>query len=450
MTSGLTLSALESSPATIHPEVGPELRLWQRLLYAGAIVGGNLTDIAIGTWVMYFYAPPAGRGHVLAPLSWIAAALAAGRVVDAVTNPVVGFWSDRSHNPRGRRIPFLAYTALPMALVFIAVWFPPVDATSAWNGVYAAALISVFYFCFAVYFCPHGALLPEITNHDRERVSISVLTAVAMLAGTAFVGVSSGILVDRFGFRVTGLVIGLLALPFLLGPLVAIREKPRGEAEEVEVSFREAVLLTLRNRAFVLFEASTVCALLTQSILMGAMPYFITVVVGGTESQMGYLLGGSLAVAMVTFPLVTKLAERWGKASVYQASLLYGAAILASLFFIGRFDLPVSPLGQTMIIVALSGLGFAPTLALPAAILADTIDYEYETTGTRRSAMYLGMQGILQKSAMALGPVIVSSLFSFFGYSSARPLGVYLVGPTGGVLLLLGWLAFRGYPLKDR
>ncbi len=445
-------AAIPPAPPAVPPvsPAAPELRLWQRLLYAGAIVGGNLTEISVATWVMYFYAPPAGRGQALAPISLVAAALVVGRVTDAVVNPVVGFWSDRSRNPKGRRLPFLAYTAVPMVAAFIAVWFPPVARPSVWNGLYAAALISVFYFAFAAYFCPHGALLPEITHHNGERVSISVFTAVAMLVGTAFVGVSSGILVNRFGFRLTGVVIGLLALPFLLGPLVAIREKPPAADAGDGPTFREAVLLTLRNKPFVLFQVSTMGALLAQSILMGAMPYFITVVVRGTESQMGYLLGGSLLVAMVTFPLVTKMSEKWGKARVYQASLLYGAFILASLFFIGRFDLPISPLGQTLVIVALSGLGFAPSMALPAAILADTIDYEYERTGQQRAAMYLGIQGVIQKSSMALGPVIVSALFTWFGYSVDRPLGVYLVGPAGGILLFVGWLAFRGYPLKDR
>lgn len=440
---------------TAHRIDAPELRLWQRLLYAGAIVGANLTDTAIATWVMFYYAPPAGRGQALAPITWVAGALVLARIIDAATNPIVGYWSDRSRHPRGRRIPFLAYTALPMAVLFVALWFPPAAAGSVsagglpLNGLYAAAVLALFYFCYSSYFCPHGALLPEITGSSEERVSISMMTAVAGVMGIAFVGVASGMLVENLGFRATGLVLGLMAAAFLYGPIAAIREKPRGEADEIPFSFKEAVLFTFRNRAFVLFVASTVFALLAQNILMAAMPYLITVVVGGTESQMGYLLGGSLLVSLVSFPFVAKLAAQWGKARVYRISLLLGAILLSSLFLIGRFDLPISPLGQTVILVGLSGLGFAPALALPPAILADTIDYEYRTTGLRRSAMYMGIQGTLQKSSMALAPAVVSTVFRVFGYSQAHPLGVYLIGPVGGFLLFAAWLVFAGYSLEE-
>ncbi|MCL6580328.1 MAG: MFS transporter [Firmicutes bacterium] len=433
----------------------PELRLWQRVLYSAAVVGANLTDTAIATWVMFFYAPPAGRGQLLAPITWVAGALVLGRVIDAATNPIVGFWSDRSRHPRGRRIPFLAYTALPMALLFTALWYPPAADPGATigglpvNGVYAALVLALFYFCYSSYFCPHGALLPEVTDSEEERIYISMMTAVAGLLGIALVGVASGVLVERYGFRVTGLVIGLASAASFLGPLVAIREKPRGEADEVPFAFREAVVLTLRNRPFVLFELSTIFALLAQNVLMLAMPYFITVVVGGTESQMGYLLGGSLLVSLLSFPMVARLAAEWGKARVYRFSLLLGAILLSALFLVGRFDLPISRLGQTVVLVALSGLGFAPSLALPPAILADTIDHDYHLTGKRRSAMYMGIQGIMQKSSLALAPAIVSALFRVYGYSPSDPTGVYLAGPVGGLLLLLGWFLFAGYPLEE-
>ncbi len=430
---------------------GPELRLGQRLLYAGAAVGGNVTDMAVVTWAMFYYAPPAGHGPSLAPIAWIGTALVLGRVVDAVVNPLVGFWSDRSRNRRGRRLPFLMAAGLPMVLTFLAFWFPPAAGNSAWNGLYAAAVLIVFHFFYTVYFCPYGALLPEIASGSGERVSTSVLVAVCTLLGSVLVGVLSGYLVTRLGYRATAVLFGLLALPFLYGPVLAIREKTLGAAEDVSAfSFRQAVIETLRNRPFLIYVGATVFALLAQNMLMVSLPYFVTVVMRGTESQMGYLMGGSLAVATFTFPMVSKLAERWGKARVFGGSLLFGGFIFTSLFFVGRFDLPISPLGQMGVIVALSGFAFAPAMALPPAILADAIDHEYENTGKRRSAMYWGVQGILQKSAVALGPALVSTLFSLFGYSFERPLGIYLVGPVGGFLLVAGWSVFRLYPLKER
>jgi Na+/melibiose symporter-like transporter len=68
----------------------PQLNLLQRLLYSGGLVGGYIADTAIVTWALYYYAPPAGHGQALAPITWVAAALVFGRIIDAVLNPLVG------------------------------------------------------------------------------------------------------------------------------------------------------------------------------------------------------------------------------------------------------------------------------------------------------------------------------------------------------------------------
>ena len=52
-------------------------------------------------------------------------ALAAGLFVNAVFDPLVGSWSDRTRSNRGRRHPFMFASILPAALLFYAVFNPP-------------------------------------------------------------------------------------------------------------------------------------------------------------------------------------------------------------------------------------------------------------------------------------------------------------------------------------
>ena len=63
------------------------------------------------------------------------------------------------------------------------------------------------------------------------------------------------------------------------------------------MSFGRAFAATLRNRSFVVYLTATVLALLAQNMLMGALPYFVTVVMGGAKTEVGYLMAESLAVA---------------------------------------------------------------------------------------------------------------------------------------------------------
>ena len=83
----------------------------RRFAYAGAAVGGNILDMAVVTWALYYYAPPPGDGPALAPIGWISAAMAVGRVIDATCPssprpPYRWLWPSASSGSRpGRRRP---------------------------------------------------------------------------------------------------------------------------------------------------------------------------------------------------------------------------------------------------------------------------------------------------------------------------------------------------------
>ena len=80
-------------------------------------------------------------------------------------------------------------------------------------------------------------------------------------------------------------------------------------------------------------------------------------------------------------------------------------------------------------------------------LIADVIDADFARTGLRREAMYFGMQGLMTKVSYGVGPLVATQLFTSFGNTSEHPLGILLCGPVAGGLALLGWFAFRRYPL---
>jgi GPH family glycoside/pentoside/hexuronide:cation symporter len=87
-------------------------------------------------------------------------------------------------------------------------------------------------------------------------------------------------------------------------------------------------------------------------------------------------------------------------------------------------------------------------LVLSRVLISDVIDADEQRTGLRREAMYFGMQGLLTKVSFGVGPLLATWLFATFGNTADEPLGILLCGPVAGVLALLGWLAFRRYPLE--
>lgn len=425
------------------------LKGWQHAFYGMARGGGALVNLIILQWAMYFYVPPEGEGTMLMPLALFGTVMLFGRLIDAVADPFVGFWSDRSNTRLGRRIPFIALGSLPMVLVFILLWFPPVLDFSMWNGLYFALLAGLFCFLYTVVFCPYNALLVEVTDNKQERVTLSAWAAFFSLIGAAVIAVVAPPLIEQFGFRVMGITIGIIALFLLYGPVIAIKEKPRTEADHVTFKFSEAVKQTFANKPFVYFLVSMIFFYLGGNAIIIAAPYFVTQILGASTGQVGLVMGAHLAVVMICFPFVSKLVARYRKISLYSGALLLATIMLPLLYLVNRVDLPVSLLTQGVILFAVSGIPMSVIYVLPNAIVADTIDYDRYITGKTRSAMYFGVQGVLIKSAVGLSSLLVTFLFNQYGYTAANPQGIYLVGPVAGLLALCGYMIFRKYPRND-
>ena len=114
----------------------------QMWIFAIGQLGWSLLGGIINTWLVTFYLPTQGDiesgaiqyiqpglvvGGVLTLLGLIAFIC---RIFDAVTDPLVASLSDRSKNKRGRRIPFMQYSAIPFAVLTVLVFFAPVEGIS--------------------------------------------------------------------------------------------------------------------------------------------------------------------------------------------------------------------------------------------------------------------------------------------------------------------------------
>ena len=119
--------------------------------------GWSLLSALITNWLVYFYQPDADaiaaaqtlfipHGRVIFGVATVIGGIAAlGRVFDAVTDPMIANMSDRSQNPKGRRIPFMRKIAIPFALVTVLVFWAPVNAISTTNCIWLLVTLLLFY-----------------------------------------------------------------------------------------------------------------------------------------------------------------------------------------------------------------------------------------------------------------------------------------------------------------
>jgi GPH family glycoside/pentoside/hexuronide:cation symporter len=89
---------------------------------------------------------------------------ALGRLFDAITDPWIANLSDKSTNPKGRRLPFMRKAAIPLALATVLVYWTPLNQTSPLNGIWVMVMMLLFYLFMTVYCTPYNALIAALSG----------------------------------------------------------------------------------------------------------------------------------------------------------------------------------------------------------------------------------------------------------------------------------------------
>ncbi|HHX73445.1 MAG TPA: MFS transporter [Firmicutes bacterium] len=416
-----------------------------KLLYASSSAGWSMLDRIVVTWLMYYYT--AGEQPLLLP-ALFGAVMVFGRIVDAVADPLVALWSDNHRGRLGRRTPFLLYGALFYTAVYVALFYPPSASHGPANLFYLAAMGGLYYFFFTVYVCPYLALLPELVRKESDRVDLSTLRAAFSLLGVAAALVGSGVLINRLGFggmiwcsAAAGII--LLYLP------VFVREKEYVTGEPASLGLRDAIMTTLRNRAFRYYLAGNTTFWLGFNIVTVSLPFYVTVLLGQGEEMVSYYFAAAFVVAFLLFPAVNILAKKMGQRLVMLVSLFFFTVLLPLFYFLGQPLAGLSAQTAALILMAVAGIPLATLFVLPDAIVAAITDLEAGLSGQQRQAMYFGTQGLILKMVLGLSTLVTGVLFQVFGNTAAEPLGVKLTGPIAGVFVLAGCIFFYFYPEKE-
>ena len=423
------------------PSVGASLPRSVVLAYGVGGMGWVLIDRLVLTWlyVAYVTAPDGGE-PLLLPLAF-GAIMFAGRVVDAVADPVIARWSDNHRGRRGRRVPFLLGSAVPYVLVFVALFHPPVDGRSGWNALHLGVLLALYFALFTAYVGPYLALLADLGGTVGERVDLATAKAVATLVGAGVALIGSGPVVEAFGNSVMAFGFGLLALALLLVP-TRIPETALAEPAAASMPLVTSIRTTLATRPFPRVLVGVNALWFGFNLVSLNVALYATSLLGMGESAVALLMGALFGVCLLAFPLVSRLSKRLGLKRVMVGSLAGFAVVLPGIALLPSPPFGIPPLAAALAVMGLAGLPLAGFFIVPDAIVAAVADVGHRDTGQRREAMFFGVQGFMLKLNLGVSTLVSAGLLQFAG----DPLGVQLTGPVAGLAVAVGVAAFLRYP----
>ena len=442
----------------------PRLPLLNKLLFSADHIGMQAISYFRQGWVVFFLAPPALEGVTRVPdpdvsiLTYNISArvlagflIFAGRFVDAFTDPLIGWWSDRTRSPWGRRIPFILFGTPFYALFGALVWFLPSEGSSWWNVLYLVVMLELFFTAATMSSGALEALVPELTRTARDRMQVVSFIFLFAVGGAGLGLVMGGYIKDAFGFQVAGTIFAVVALVFRFISLSAIWRYAQRDVVPAQVPFWRGFKDTLRNPQFLAFLPTFVMFTTGVGVLQGWIPFFaVAVLQQEHEGRASSWMSSSVIGGAVLFGLVIWILFSAGWVSKRR---IYGICIVAcGLVFplLGLVGLWISEhlVLQGLVMVFIAGMPMAAVFMLPKGLTADIADYDALLRGERREAMFYSTQNFFEKLTYALPPLLLSWILEL-GDSPYDPLGIRLAPVMAGGLVLLGLTLWPRYKLPD-
>jgi GPH family glycoside/pentoside/hexuronide:cation symporter len=367
--------------------------------------------IAALTLPLYIIVPTFYSETLGLSLAAVGGAIIAVRIIDAVTDPVIGWLSDRWRPPFGRRRSFFVVALFPAAVACIMLFWPPAKPTALYLALWGAAL-SMGFTAMQLSYTAWGA---ELAGNYRVRSRIAGYREAFTLIGTLIaIALPFAIGIDGGGFNglaVLGVVVAVCL--FLFGGLAVAKVPEPREYSVSKVNILEGLGHMARNGPFVRLIAAYFLNGLANGIPATLFLYFVAQRLDAADMR-GPLLFIYFLAGLFGVPLTLKLASRLGKHRAWCYAMLFNAALFACVSLLGA--------GDAYVFAAIcfgTGLTVAADLALPSAIQADVIDVDTASSGEQRSGLYFATWSLSTKLSLAAGVGIVFPLLSLFGFDPA-------------------------------
>lgn len=433
--------------------------LSQIIIYALGQLGWSLASFGAANLLVYFYLPPESETGALFPtfiyqgsilgIALIGLINFGGRLFDAITDPIVGNWSDRSTSKFGKRKKFMAIAAVPFALFSFLIFAPVTPAESTLNSIWLTISILVFYLFMTIYVIPYTALIGEMGHHPDDRMRISTVTSVAWALGF-MIGSNAYALQSYFqqhqqpttAFQSAIGIFALIALVFMLIPVFFLNESRYCRQSKVETNAFHAIRAVFKNRNFIPFAISDLMYWLALTFIQSGVGYYVTILMGFPKEQATLFLAISFVTSLLLYWPVNVIVRRAGKKKTVIAAFLLFSFIFGLTTISGM--LPISKTLLFYTVSLLSGFPLAVFGIVPMAIIADIL-YQHEAdTGEQHAGMFYAARNLTMKMGISLANLIFPSLL-LLGKSVQNPFGVQLSTLLAMVFCIAGCVVFTRY-----
>ena len=419
----------------VTPAIGYRIRMAFGI--CGLALG--IVTSALSFTLLIYYNQVKGLDASLAGL-----ALAIALAIDAVTDPLVGWWSDRVRSRFGRRHPFLIASLPPTVIGYVLVWFPPLG-TDSQLGLFAwlmgcTILIRLGLTLFDV---PSNALVAELTHDYDERTRLSSFKVSATWMAANLTGIllysvwlndlggppGSGLLRPEgyqtagFVFGAATLVLGIVMLA-LLRPTTPYLRDLSARLKHDQSSLGQALVQlyqTYTNRSILAIMGAAICLSAAVGMTSALWVYFMQFYFGLASDQLVLIqITYLIAAVSAIFVMLWMCRGRDKRRLALGIGIAFWIVDLLpyALRTLGIFPENGDPALLPLLIVysAIDGLLINLLMALVMSMLTDVVEDNLGRTGRREEGVVLAGQTLVAKCSTALGTMGGGLLLTFVSF----------------------------------
>nr|WP_300315637.1 MFS transporter [Halomonas sp.] len=338
------------------------------------------------------------------------------RLVDAVTDPLMGMITDRINTPKGRYRPYFLIFAVPFGIsVLLLFTTPDWDYNAKLVWAYATYLLVTLLFTAVT--IPYISLIGALTDNPKDKLSANgyrlFFAKIAAFLVTIIVpelAASFGADHLRLGYQVAMGLMGALAALLLLFCYATTRERVHHRIDKKP--FKQQLAILRKNDQWLLL--CGVCFTGTMGYVMrsSVAAYYAKYYLGASPSMLSAFLSTGVIAAILAMIASTWITKFYCKIKLFRWTQVLTGVLSALMFVL------VNPGDIALAFIFYFLISFVVDLHAPVfwSAIAESVDYGEAKTGQRVSGLAFGGISFFQKAGMGVSGFLVGMLLGFFDY----------------------------------
>ncbi|MFI3165762.1 MAG: MFS transporter [Bacillota bacterium] len=353
----------------------------------------------------------------------------AGKIWDAVSDPMMGVISDRTKSKMGRRRPYFLLGIIPVLVTFAMLWYSFGISSVGGKVAYYIFAYIMFSTAFTIVMTPYNALLPDMVDSYSERTGFSTIRMLVSNISAAISVILPPILISA---GVSYVVMGLIFGAFYAFPLIiTFKTTWENDCPESDMKFADLfkqLAVSFKNKTYRQYLGIFIYGQMATDVTSTMLIFWLTDVLI-RSGMMSVLTAITMVVAICFLPVNNIIAKKIGKhmPAIYWQPLKIATCIIA--FFFGAS----TPTIALVLICIVGGVGGGASSFVPWSLLPDLPDTDEMINGSKNAGIYAGMSTFIRKSTSGVAIFIVGVVMDLFGYVEST--GDIVVVQTAEVLL---------------